>query len=148
MIRDTNGPLDTITLALESGQNRVYTITIDCFTGHELSGEVVGDIAVEARHGIVGAYTDIETTPIDLSPYNGSTETFQIRVTAGTITAPHLVRSFKLRVGPAVVAEYGQLTFNGALVTFQGRAVTFAPDQLYFNGELVTFRGYPVTFNP
>lgn len=95
---------DTLALALTSGANRVYTTTIDCYPGHQLSGEVVADVTVEARHGTIGAWTDIETTPIDLSPYSGTAQTFQFRITAGTITT-HLIRTFRLRVGPPIVGS-------------------------------------------
>jgi hypothetical protein len=73
--------------ALRSGETATATIQIDCVTGWRLSGEVVAGVTIEARHGSAGGWTDIETTPIDLSTWNGSRETFEIRFTAGTITS-------------------------------------------------------------
>ena len=91
---------DTLAVALESTANRVFTVTIDCHSGHELSGEAVADATIEAKHSAAGGYTNIESSPIDLSTWAGTQQEFQIKMTAGTITS-HLVRSFRLRVGPA-----------------------------------------------
>lgn len=91
---------ESFSIVLYSGQTVTYTKQIQCYTGHTLSCEVVADLVVEARHGTSGAWTDIETTPIDLSTWNGSLETFQFRVTAGTVLQ-HFVRSFRFRIGPA-----------------------------------------------
>lgn len=87
-----------LAVSLESTTNRVFTVTIDCYDGHYLTGEVVGDATIEAKHSS-GAYVDIETTSIDLSSWDGTQQTFLIRMTAGTITS-HLTRAFRLRVGP------------------------------------------------
>ena len=139
---------DVVSVSLESTQNRVFTVTIDCIDGHELSlGTAIADLAVEAKHSAAGAYTDIETTAIDLSTWAGTTQTFYIKLTAGTITS-HLIRSFRLYVGPTMAAEYGQLTFNSVPVRFSRRIVTFAPDEVSFNGEPVTFRSSSLKFNP
>lgn len=89
---------DVLAVSLESTTNRVFTVTIDCYDGHYLTGEVVGDATIEAKHSS-GAYVDIETTSIDLSSWDGTQQTFLIRMTAGTITS-HLTRAFRLRVGP------------------------------------------------
>jgi len=94
------GSDNVFSIALESGENRIITFSIPCYDGRELSGEAVTGLTVEARHGTGGAWTNIETTPIDLSPYAGSTGTFQVRVTAGTITT-HTIWAFKLFVGPS-----------------------------------------------
>src|SRR6478672_3851398 len=83
--------------ALRSGEQATATIHIDCVSGFQLSGEAVADVTVEARHGSAGGYTDIETTPIDLGTWDGTSQTFEIRFTAGTITTP-LTRAFQLRV--------------------------------------------------
>jgi hypothetical protein len=87
-IRDTNSDvLLSANFAMRSGEVSTATIQIDCLDGYSLFGSAVADIAVEARHGTSGAWTNIETTPIDLSAYDGQLETFQVRFTAGTITA-------------------------------------------------------------
>lgn len=117
MIVDTNNnSIDTLNIALNSGVNKVYTFQIDCFTGHFAyngfkdsdgiyqTAPAIPDVTIELRHGTTGAYSDIENTPFDLSAWNGSRETFQLRITAGTITALHLVRSMQLMVGPEPVA--------------------------------------------
>lgn len=110
MIYSDSIQTDELAVSLTSTLAKTFTIEIDCFDGQFLSGEAVADAAIEARHGTGGAYTNIETTPIDLSAYAGSLETFQVRMTAGTITS-HLTRAFRLRVGPP--AETGDsLVFN------------------------------------
>lgn len=100
VVAESSALNDSFSIAIESGQSKIIPFNVQCFTGNELSGESVADLAVEARHGASGGWTNIETTPIDLSPYDGSTELFQVQITAGTVTTP-FVRSFTLRNGPA-----------------------------------------------
>lgn len=143
---------DVVSLSLESTQNRVYTVTIDCFDGHELSlGTAVTDLTVEAKHSAAGSYTDIETTAIDLSTWAGTTQTFNIRLTAGTITS-HLIRSFRIRVGPASVIPNNALTFGGAYLKFGGNYLVFNPAAvtyyITFGGDKLTMNGDYLTFNP
>jgi hypothetical protein len=100
MIYDTDGNrILSTALDVRSGEDEIITLKIDCLTGWQLSGEAVADVAVEARHQ-GDAYVNIETTPISLTPWNGTLQTFEIRLTAGTITTA-LTRSFTLSVGRA-----------------------------------------------
>ena len=97
-IYDTDGHvIYSSALSLFSGNEATVTVQIDCVTGYSLYGEAVADIAVEARHGTSGGWTNIETTPLDLSAFDGSRETYQVRLTAATITA-FTSRAFTLTV--------------------------------------------------
>lgn len=83
---------------IKSGAAIVKEVEIRCFDGYELSCEVVGNLTVEAKHDLDVSYTNIETTPIDLSPFAGSDETFQLRFTPGAVNG---VYAFRFRNGPA-----------------------------------------------
>lgn len=131
-------------------------IEIDCFDGHEVSivypegVTSVADAAIEFRQGASGGWTNIETTPFDLSPFAGTRSMFQIRQTAGAITSP-LSRAWQLRVGPALpeVAEPFAVTFLASNVEFLGEVVTFnQDDDLLFLTDEITFLSDPVTYAP
>jgi hypothetical protein len=92
---------DSFSGAFEPSEQRIYSILVQCFTGTQLSGNVVADFVVEARHGAGGGWTNIETTPIALDTWNGTTQTFQVRITAPSVITSHIVRSFTLTRGPA-----------------------------------------------
>lgn len=81
-----------------SGSAVVQNVKIDCFDGHELSCDSVANLTVEAKHSGDVGYTNIETTPIDLSSYDGTQQTFNLRFTPTSTTG---VFSFRFRVGPA-----------------------------------------------
>ena len=87
-IYDTDGHvIYSVPVSLFPGQQKAATIQIDCVDGYSLYGAAVADVAVEARHGTSGSWTNIETTPIDLTPWDGSRETFQVRFTNESSTA-------------------------------------------------------------
>lgn len=94
---------------IKNGSAIVVEREIRCFNGYELSCEVVGDMVVEAKHDLEGSYTNIETTPIDLSPFAGADETFQLRFTPGAVLG---VRAFKFRNGPTVVPTEYSIVYN------------------------------------
>ena len=81
-----------------SGSAVVKEIEIRCYDGYELSCDSVSNMTVEAKHDLSGAYTNIETTPLDLSSFAGSDETFQLRFTPSATTG---VFAFRFRNGPA-----------------------------------------------
>lgn len=133
-----NHNLDTIAVALNSTAQRTFTFQIDCFTGHFAYNGVIDadgiyrqadpipDAVIEFRVGTIEAYTDIETTPYDLSAFNGERKTCQLRITAGTITAAHLVRSMQLMVGPEPVALTFLTNDGGDLLTNDSGAYLIA----------------------
>jgi hypothetical protein len=123
MIYDTTAENDTVNLALESLASVIHTVQIDCFSGQSLyMSATVPDLTVEARHGTVGAWTDLETTAIDLTPYDGSRETFQIQITAPA-AASHYTRAFPVYVGPTIHTDF----------------IVYSGDQLLFSGDDLTF---------
>lgn len=81
-----------------SGAAVVKEVEIRCWDGYQLSADVVANFAIEAKHNLSGAYTNIETTPIDLSSWAGTDQTFQLRFTPTATTG---VFNFALRNGPA-----------------------------------------------
>jgi hypothetical protein len=100
MIYDTNNNRILSTgFAVRSEEVKTATIQIDCNAGYFLTCTDVDDLKlqVEVRHD-GDAWVDIEATPIDLTPWDGDREIFEVRVTAATITSP-TVRAFTLSVG-------------------------------------------------
>lgn len=86
MIYDTGGlVIYSAAYSVASADSEIQTIQIDCEDGYELRGEPVATLALEARHGTSGPWISIENDSIDLSPWDGSRETFQIRLTAQTV---------------------------------------------------------------
>lgn len=101
MIYDLDdNPLSSFTMSIESGSAPVLQLKLDCKTDYEFFADVVSAIAVDARKQGDLAWTNIETTPIDLSPYSGLREIFEVRLTADIVTAINR-RSFALKVEPA-----------------------------------------------
>lgn len=76
-----------------------FQVRDNCQDGLRLYSEVVGDLTVEGRVAGVGSFVDLESSYVDLTPYAGLRKTFDIRITAGTVSAPTR-RKFRLRVGP------------------------------------------------
>jgi hypothetical protein len=68
-------------VAVEEGEIVTGSFKVECNTGYQLSGAAVADVLCEVKHS-AGAYVAIETTPIDLGAWDGSTETFNFRFTA------------------------------------------------------------------
>lgn len=68
--------------------SKTFTFPILCFTDTVLTMATrpVANITVEARHVEIPAlgWTNLETTDIDLSPWDGLTENFEFRLTAGS----------------------------------------------------------------
>jgi hypothetical protein len=98
MIYDTDdNPISSYSMSVSSGAAPVLQIRADCKTGYSLSCETVADLAVEARKLGDTVWINIETTPISLAAYDGTRQTFEIRMTAAVVTAIQ-TRNFKIRV--------------------------------------------------
>lgn len=82
----------------KSGAAVVIEKTIRCFDGYEISLGVIANIAVELKHDDDVGYTNIETTPYDVSAFAGTDQVFQFRFTPGAVAG---VYSFKFTYGPA-----------------------------------------------
>jgi hypothetical protein len=101
MIYDTDGNgLLSANFAIRSGEVVTGSFQVDCASGWQISGEAVADVTVELKHSAAGGYTNIETTPIALGTWDGTVQTFNFRMTAGTITSA-TTRAFKFTVARA-----------------------------------------------
>jgi hypothetical protein len=95
---------------IKSGSAVTINRTVRCYDGYLLSCETVGDIAVTAKHNLEVSYTDIEATPIDVSSFAGTDQTFQFRFTPGSVAG---VRSFRIRLGPPASGSE-VIVYNGS----------------------------------
>jgi hypothetical protein len=93
-------PLLSTTLSIASEEDLQFKIYIDCRAGFSLRATTVADITVLARpQGVSGAFTNIETTPLDLTPYAGTKKEISIKIEADAFTE-YARRSFFLEVAP------------------------------------------------
>lgn len=93
-------PLVSVNAGIKSEEAIQFKIEIDCKAGYFMRATPVADLLVQARHhGTGGAFTDIESTPFDLTPWDGSQEEFDIRITAGVITEFDK-RAFRIILSP------------------------------------------------
>ena len=84
MIYDTDdNRILSATVSVEQGQIVTGSFKVECNTGYQLSGAAVADVVCEVKHS-AGAYVNIETTPIDLGTWDGTTQTFNFRFTAAS----------------------------------------------------------------
>lgn len=90
---DTN--ISSYQISIPSNTSVILTRNIRCESGYQLTSETVSDLTVEARHGSSGSWTNLESSALDLSTWNGSTESFQIRLTAATV-ASRTLKNFNL----------------------------------------------------
>lgn len=98
MIYDLDdNPLSAFPLTIFSGETKTLTIRVECRTGYFLRSENVVGLTVEARRTGAEAWTNIETTPLDLSSFNGTRQNYEIRLIADA-TAIIQRRNFKLTV--------------------------------------------------
>lgn len=83
----SNNVIDRVQDTVRAGSNNVRTIRINAIlAGFTLKClPTVADVAVEGRAAGVGSYIDLETTGIDLTPYVGTTQDFEIRYTASDV---------------------------------------------------------------
>lgn len=82
--------LDSQVSNIESGSSVIWTLPIECLDGSILTIDPtsVSNLGIEARHVEMPelGWTNLETTQIDLSPWDGSTEDFEFRFTAAVVT--------------------------------------------------------------
>lgn len=101
MIKDTAAiRMLGMAVAVEQGQTIEGSLMIDCVTGWELAGADVPDCTCEVKHS-AGAYVNIETTDISLTPWNGTTQTFDYRIAADASVIDK-IRNLPLKVRRAV----------------------------------------------
>jgi hypothetical protein len=90
-LADTDDPLQEISStsnSIASGAVQTYTIPVDCADGRVLTLDPrpIADLTIEAKRSADSVWVDFETTDIDLSPWDGTTQDFDIRVTAGAVS--------------------------------------------------------------
>lgn len=67
----------------ELTESSVFVIKVPCVVGTSLSSVIDASAKVLARlNGTVDPFVDLATDPIDLSPYNGETKSFDVKVEA------------------------------------------------------------------
>jgi len=90
-ISDTTKPLQDVPAtsnSIAAGAVQTYTIPIDCTDGFvlTLSPRPVDDLVIEAKRSADSVWIDLESLDIDLSTWDGTTQDFDIRITAGSVT--------------------------------------------------------------
>lgn len=88
MILDADGnPLSIINdILADNGATKTYRIQPDCLAGHKLWAEPSDDVTIEAQ--LVGdiSWTSLVYPGIDLTPYDGTRQLFDVRFTSADIT--------------------------------------------------------------
>lgn len=81
MFLDTDdNPQTSGSIVMVDDDDKTLTLRVDVQTGYQLRGEVIAGAMIQARHVGDVSWINIETTPIDLTPYSGPREDFEIRV--------------------------------------------------------------------
>jgi hypothetical protein len=85
MITDTSGTQIALLNYLqgENADSGVAIIRIDCHAGYFLKADANSFGSVTARPHGSGSYVDIHTSPISLSPFDGTQHDFDIKVHSG-----------------------------------------------------------------
>lgn len=100
VIYDTaNNPISANALSLDSAEVKQLDIRIDCKAPNFLRCEAVADLLVEAKLSTDTTWTNLETTPIALAPYDSTRRTFNVRLTAASVLV-FTKRKFLITVRP------------------------------------------------
>lgn len=70
-------------------------IRVNCRTGLSLASESVSDLLVEAKHEDDSSWVNLETTPIDLTAFDGTRQNFDVRLTAAAVSV-RTTRNFRI----------------------------------------------------
>jgi len=88
MIYDlSDNPITSFRFALVSAGVATLSVKIDCKTDYRLTCDVTANITVEGRKSGDVSWVNLESSFIDLSPYNGTRQTFEIRLTGASVLA-------------------------------------------------------------
>jgi hypothetical protein len=73
--------------SIDAGAQETFTIPVDCAadTILTLSPRTVPNLTIEARRVGDIAWIDLSSFDVDLSPWDGTTQDFEIRITAGSV---------------------------------------------------------------
>lgn len=96
MIYDiNNNPLSSYLMNLAAFGVFQFFIRVNCRTGLYLRSEIVSDFVVEGRKQGDISWINLESTGIDLSADNGTRQTFEVRLTAESVSS-RVTHSFKI----------------------------------------------------
>lgn len=86
---DTNSvPLSSLSMAFESGTDTQFSIKVDCRAGYYLSAsDVPAELTVFARFQGDTVWTNIGSSPLNLTPYDAQRKTIEVKFTAGSVSA-------------------------------------------------------------
>lgn len=79
---------------IESGATKTMQLKTDCESGKTLLCSSVPNLLVEGKHTSSGTWINLETTGIDLTTWDGTIETFDIRFTADNLSSYSLENFF------------------------------------------------------
>ncbi len=78
--------IERIRTQVPSGQTREYPIAVECHAGRQLSLGAVPNMTIEAKHAASPTWVNIGAAPIDLAPWDGTIQDFDIRITADPVS--------------------------------------------------------------
>jgi len=82
-----NQPLTFINLQqAESSDSQIFVIRIPCASGQFLTADDVTEARVMVRPFGVGSYVDVQSSPIDLTPYDGTIQDFEMKFHTTSVT--------------------------------------------------------------
>lgn len=90
MILDTDeNPITSTALTVAPGGNRTFSLLIDCRDGYELGAAAVNpDVTVSGKAEPGDAFSNLETSPIDLTGYAPARKTFYFKIEAAALADP------------------------------------------------------------
>lgn len=95
MILDDNGNrLTTASLTIPPNTNKAFTLQIECFDGFSLfATSPDADVVTWAKANPGDSFQNIQSSPIDLTPFAGTTRTFyfETRVANGAAFISELI---------------------------------------------------------
>lgn len=71
----------------ESTDSAVFVLKVPCKSGQWLKADTNPDVTILGReHGTADAFVDLNTNPISLDPYDGTSQAFDLKLSTGDIT--------------------------------------------------------------
>ena len=85
-------------IVLRENDEQTVLVDFECRENYFLRCDPVADVLVEARLEGVGAFVNLETTPIDTTAFAATVQRFEIRFTTGALPA-HVRREINIYLG-------------------------------------------------
>lgn len=70
----------------ESSDSAVLVVRVPCVAGMSLTADDDPDVRVMGRPTGVGSYQDLAASPISLTPYDGSDQDFDVKLSSGSVS--------------------------------------------------------------